>query len=343
MRSVWLSIVVGAFCAAALIAPAPVFAQPSDSSSVVKPEIISKELMDKVRRAAELSIASPELLITQHVDYFPMGLGVQAVLPMTTLIEWTGTNRGPTRLSVFESVEDLNLSTSPIERELEVKWDGHSLSWERNADLNPGQYLWRVAVHDGEGTVIASAEKKIVVDLPQQNPIEASSLIVGKSCEEQGPSVDGLRRRTKDNPSEYEQTHSQNDPLRAVDCRIKPDASDRFVSTDLLHAFVRIYPSEKFAKHGPESWSAKFILRSKNNPVETEREIPFRVDSASGYLAYVEIAMDTPGMNPGNYTLDVVMHGPGIREELDRSRSISIQPRAVQEKNTTETVRKAMN
>jgi hypothetical protein len=337
MRSVWLSIAVGAICVAVLSATAPVFGQSSDSSFEVRPEILSKALMEKVRRAADLRITSPELLISQHVDYFPMGWGVPAVLPMTTFVEWTGRDRGPAKLSVFESVEDLNLSAVVMERALEVRWDGHRLSWERNGDLDPGQYLWRVAVHDGEGAVIASSEKKIVVDPPQWNAIEASSLIVGKSCEEQGPSVDGLRRRTKDNPSGDEQTHLQIDPMRAVGCRIKPEASDRFVSTDRLHAFVRIYPSERFAKRRPESWTAKFILRSKTDPVATEKEIPFRIDSASGYLAYVEMTLDTPGMNPGNYTLDVVMRGPGIRKKLDRSRSISIQPPAIHETEAAET------
>lgn len=345
MRSVWLSIAVGAFCAVATCAPEPVFGQPqpSEPASDVRPEVISNALMEKIRRAAELRITRPELLITQHVDYFPHGSGAQPVLPMTTLIEWTGAGRGPVRLSAFESVEDLNLSTTVMERALEMKWDGHRLSWERNGALNPGLYLWRVTVHDGEGTVFASAEKKIVVDPPREGAIEASSLIVGKSCEEQGPSVNGLRQRTKDNPSNDEQTHSQTDPMRAVDCRIKSEASDRFVSTDRIHAFVRIYPSKKFAKHGPQSWTAKFILRSETDPVATEKELPFRADTASGYLAYVEMLLDTPGMNPGNYTLDVVMHGPGIRNELKRSRSISIEPRATRERETAGDARKATN
>ncbi len=73
------------------------------------------------------------------------------------------------------------------------------------------------------------------------------------------------------------------------------------------------------------SWTAKFTLRSKTNPVATEKETPFRVDSGSGYLAYVEMSLDTPGMDPGQYTLDVVTRGPGIRKELKESRSISIQ------------------
>lgn len=345
MRSVWLSIAVGAFCAVASSAPGPVFGQPqpSDSATDVRPQVISKALMEKITRAADLRIPSPELLITQHVDYFPRGSGVQPVLPMTTLIEWTGAGRGPVRLSAFESVEDLNLSTTVMERALEVKWDGHRVAWERNEALNPGQYLWRVAVHDGEGSVVASAEKKIVVDPPRQAAVEASNLVVGKSCEEQGPSVNGLRQRKKDNPNDDEQAHAQIDPMRAVDCRIKPEASDKFVSTDQLHAFVRIYPSEKFAKHRPESWTAKFTLRSKTDPIATKKEMPFRVDTGSGYVAYAEMSLDTPGMNPGNYTLDVVMHGPGIRTELNRSRSISIQPRAIRERETAEDVRKATN
>lgn len=345
MRSVWLSIAVGAFWAAVASSPGPVLGQPQpyDSAFGVMPEVISKALMEKIRRAAELRITSPELLITQHVDYFPHGSSGQPVLPMTTLIEWTGTGHGPVSLSAFESVEDLNLSTTVMERALEVKWDGHRLSWERNGGLNPGQYLWRVALYDAEGSVLASAEKKVVVDPPRQDAIEASSLILGKSCEEQGPSVNGLRQRAKYNASSDDQTHSQIDPMRAVDCRIKSEASDRFVSTDRLHAFVRIYPSEKFSKHRPESWTAKFILRSKTDPVATEKEMPFRVDTSSGYLAYVEMSLDTPGMNPGNYTLDVVMHGPGIRTELNRSRSISIEPRVAREKDATEDVRKATN
>jgi hypothetical protein len=308
----------------------------------VRPEVISDALMEKIRRAAELRITSPELVITQHVDYFPQGAGFEPVIPMISLIEWTGAGRGPERLFVFESVEDLNNTTAVMERALKVKWDGHRLSWERNGDLDPGQYLWKLAVHDDDGTVLASAEKKIVVAQPQQADIEASSLIVGKSCEEQGPSVDGQRRRTKDNPSE-EQTNSQMDPMRAVGCRIKPEASDRFVSTDRLHAFVRIYPSGKFNRHGPESWTAKFVLRSKNDPVSIKKETPFRVDSSSGYLAYIEMSLDTPGMNPGDYTLEVAMRGPGIHKELNRSRSISIQPRVVLEKDAGGDVRKATN
>ncbi|WP_158942047.1 hypothetical protein [Granulicella sp. S190] len=287
-------------------------------------ETLSKALVDKVRKATERRITSPDFRITQHVDYFPVRSGLKPVLPMTSLIEWTGPGRGPDKLFTVESVDDLTLSTPVMERAVQARWDGHRLSWERDGHLNPGQYLWRISVHDGNGRVFASAEEKIAVDIPRQTAIEYSSLIIGKSCREQPASVDGLRRRHTDT-SDDTQLHPTVDPMRAIDCRIKPEASDRFASTDRLHAFVRIYPSEKLDKHGPDSWTAKFILRSNVSPITAEKETSFRVDSGSGYLAYVEMSLDTPGMDPGMYTLDVVMHGPGIRRELKVSRAISIQ------------------
>jgi hypothetical protein len=46
-------------------------------------------------------------------------------------------------------------------------------------------------------------------------------------------------------------------------------------------------------------------------------------------------------MPPGQYTLDVVMRGPGIRKELKESSSISIQPSvAPQEKSAAAEIRK---
>jgi hypothetical protein len=243
---------------------------------------------------------------------------------------------------VVESVDDLSLSTSVMERAIQVRWDGHRLAWERDGRLHPGQYLWRIAIHDGSGKVFASAAQKIVVEVPQRAAlIEVSSVVMGKSCEEQVGSVNGLRRRTTVDRDDDEILHSLIDPMRAVDCRIEPEASDRFAPSDRLHAFVRIYPNGKLEKRGAASWTAKFTLRSKDNPIATEKETAFRVDSASGYLAYVEMSLDTPGMPPGQYTLDVVMRGPGIRKELKESSSISIQPSvAPQEKSAAAEIRK---
>jgi hypothetical protein len=299
---------------------------PVETSFEASREAASKVLVDKVIKATLRPVSSPAFRITQHVDYFPLRSGLEPLLPMSALVEWTGAGGGPARLFVVESVDDLNLSIPVMERAVQVRWDGHRVTWERDGSLHPGQYLWRIAVHDGEGNVFASAEQKITVSLPRETRVEVSSLIAGKSCRGQVGSVNGLRRRTTDNRDDV-QPLSQIDPMLAVDCRIKPEASDRFAPTDRLHAFVRIYPSGKIDKHKPESWTATFILRSKTNPVATEKETPFRVDSGSGYLAYVEMALDTPGMEPGQYTLDVIVRGPGIRKELDESRSISIQPR----------------
>jgi hypothetical protein len=316
---------------------------PVGTSSEANREAVSKVLVDKVRKATLKPVSSTEFRITQHVDYFPLHSGLEPLLPISALVEWTGAGRGPARLSVVESVDDLNLSTPLMERAVQVRWDGHRVSWERDGSLHPGQYLWRIAVHDGNGTVFASAERKITVSLPRETSIEVSSLVVGKSCREQPGAVDGLRRRTTDNHDDV-QPLSQIDPMRAVDCRIKPEPSERFASTDRLHAFVRIYPSAKIDKHKPESWTAKFTLWSKTNPVATEKETPFRVDSGSGYLAYVEMSLDTPGMDPGQYTLDVVTRGPGIRKELKESRSISIQqPVSNHETEAAGDVHKATN
>ncbi|WP_353064609.1 hypothetical protein RBB77_02435 [Tunturibacter psychrotolerans] len=315
---------------------------PVGTTSEANREAVSKVLVDKVRKATIKPVSSTDFRITQHVDYFPLRSGLEPLLPMSALVEWTGVGRGPARLSVVESVDDVNLSTPLMERAAQVRWDGHHVSWERDGNLHPGQYLWRIAVHDGNGTVFASAEQKINVSLPRETSVEVSSLVIGKSCREQVGSVDGLRRRTTDNHDDVPPV-SQIDPMRAVDCRIKPEASDRFASTDRLHAFVRIYPSEKIDKHKPESWTAKFTLRSRTNPVATEKETPFRVDSGSGYLAYIEMSLDTPGMDPGQYTLDVVTRGPGIRKELKESRSISIQQPVSNHETDAEGARKATN
>jgi hypothetical protein len=234
------------------IQPAVLEVASGDTIPEANREMASKDLMDKVRRATEQSVSSPEFRISQHVDYFPMRYGLEPVLPMSSLIERTGPGRGPERLSVVESVDDLNLSTSRMERAVQLKWDGHRLAWERDGRLDPGQYRWRIAIHDGNGKVFASASQKIAVEMPQQKLIEVSSIVLGKSCEEEAGSVNGLRRRTTVDRDNDEILHSEIDPMRAVDCRIKPEASDRFAPSDRLHAFVRIYPNEK-RRVGPQS------------------------------------------------------------------------------------------
>jgi hypothetical protein len=46
-------------------------------------------------------------------------------------------------------------------------------------------------------------------------------------------------------------------------------------------------------------------------PLYHEREIPFTLDSGSGYLASVQIPLNAAEITPGPHTLEVKMQGPG--------------------------------
>ena len=310
---------------------------PIGTTSDAEREITRKQVAELVKRAAKLKISSPDFRITQHADYFPLHEGLQPVLPMSGLIEWTGPGRGPSQLSIIEQVEDETISTIVLEREVHTRWDGRSLSWERDGRLHPGHYIWRIVLHDGNGKILASSEEKVEVAFPGPASVETSSLILGKSCRDEDQSSGGLQQRAEvglkrrppagsENP---EHLHLQIDPMRAADCRLKPESTGNFASTDMLHAFVRIYPTERLEKHRPESWTAKFKLRSQSGSIETEKEIPFTIDSGSGYLASIELPLDTPEISSGPHTLDVEMYGPGIRHDIKASRSISILPTTI--------------
>ncbi len=273
-------------------------------------------------KAASKPIASPEFRITQRADYFPLRDGLEPVLPMSALVEWAGHGRGPVLISIAERVEDPNLAHVILERELRVHWDGRGLSWERDGELSPGHYLWSIAVHDGQGNIYAFSQKKLDVVFPRPGSMGVSSLILGKSCRNDAQQTSGLQHRppagAKDRP------HMTIDPMRAGDCRIQPDTLGAFTSTDTIHAFVRIYPSEKLDKGKPENWTAKFVLRSKSGSVEKETQIPFTLDSGSGYLASIQMPLNSPDIVPGPHTLDVEMRGPGIHKDLKQSRNLSI-------------------
>jgi hypothetical protein len=274
-------------------------------------------------KAAAKPVTSSEFRLTQRVDYFPLREGLEPVLPMSAIVEWTGHGRGPTLISVAERVEDPNLAHVILERELHVHWDGRSLAWERDGQLIPGHYLWSIAVHDSQGNIYAFSQKKIEVVFPRSGAMGVSSLILGKSCRDDSPLSGGLQHRPPRGAPQ--QPHLAVDPMRAGDCRIKPDTLGAFAPTDTMHAFVRIYPPEKFDKGKPESWTAKFTLRSPSGSIETEREIPFTLDSGSGYLASVQMPLSSTAITPGPHTLDVVMHGPGIHGNLKQSRPMTIE------------------
>jgi len=284
---------------------------------------ITKEIAARVKREAKHPVASPVFAIIQHVDSFPLRSGLEPLLPMTCEVEWTGQGRGPGQLSIAETVEDTNLATTILDRDVLVNWNGHSLSWERDGRLRPGRYVWRVAIHDDEGKVLAAAERRVEIPFPRGAAVEASSLVVGKACRGDAAAA-GLRKRSDAAPAEKEGEHLMFDPLRAADCRVKPEPDDRFSAGDMLHAFVRIYPAGKLEKRTAESWTASFVLRSAAGAVETEKEIPFTLDGGSGYLAYVEVPLSSVAIRPGAHTLDVSMKGPGIHGSLKDSREIEI-------------------
>jgi len=185
--------------------------------------------------------------------------------------------------------------------------------------LRSGNYVWRVAVHDDHGKILASTEEKVGVGFPQDPSVAVSSLVLGKSCEASHPQNNA---RPPANPRQ--RLRLDIDPMRAADCRVIPEPTEDFAPTDTLHAFVRIYPAERFDKHAAAQWTATFVLRSQSGSVEATKELPFIVDSGSGYLAVFEIPLNTSGISPGAHTLDVEMRGPGIHGDQKKSRTISI-------------------
>ncbi|HTW47317.1 MAG TPA: hypothetical protein VMD92_05170 [Acidobacteriaceae bacterium] len=294
---------------------------PVGVSSDIERSMDQTRITALLKKAASTPIASPLFRITQHVDYFPLRDGLEPVLPMSAVAEWIGHGRGPMIISIAERVEDVALAHAILERELRVHWDGRSLSWERDGQLSPGHYLWSIAVHDGQGNIYAFSQKKIDIGFPRPG-IAVSSLILGKACRADAQPTSGLQRRPP--PGTPEQPHFQIDPMQAGDCRVRPDTLGSFYSTDTMHAFVRLYPTEKLDKGKPESWTAKFVLRSSSGVVEMEREIPFTLDSGSGYLASVQMPLNAPDISPGPHTVDVEMRGPGLRSGLRESRPVSI-------------------
>jgi hypothetical protein len=297
----------------------PVALAPSPSQKA-----ISRELMAAMWKAAEHPVASPEFQITQHVDYFPLRDGLQPVLPMSALVQWTGTGAAPHSLSVAEYVQNVTLANSVLEREVEAQWTGAGLSWERDGHLYPGQYLWRVVLHDDTGKVFASADQKILVGTPPNLSLAVSSIVLGKSCRAEDPST--LRKRAELTPADRDKTQFLVDPMRAADCRLKPEPAARFSPADSLHAFLRIYPAGKLAKRPPEDWEASFSLRSSSGLIEFRQDLPFTIDSGSGFLANLKLPLASPAIQPGPHMLQVDITGPGLRKPLIVSQKLSIAP-----------------
>lgn len=286
-------------------------------------KVLSKEVLARVRLEAKKPLASPDFRITQHVDYFPVRSGLMPVLPMSALVEWTGTGPAPRELSVAESVEDELMASSVLDREVQAGWNGRFLTWERDGHLHPGHYVWRVAIHDDQGKVYAAVEHKVNIENPRGAAIMASSLIIGSSCWKTAEPGE-MRERSALSDPDAERVHFNIDPMKAGSCRVRPVSPDRLSSIDTLRTFVRLYPAQKLRKNAPESWAATFVLLSDQGAIEARQETKLVADGGSGYLGFVEIRLNEAGIQPGPHTLNVELRGPGIHGELKESRKIVI-------------------
>ncbi len=287
-------------------------------------KVLSKEVLARVKLEAKKPVASSDFRITQRVDYFPIRGGLTPMLPMSALVEWTGKGPAPRELSVAESVEDVTLATSALDREVQAGWNGRFVTWERDGHLHPGHYVWRVAIHDDQGKVYAAVEQKVNIESPRGAAIMASSLVVGNSCWKSASPAGGMRQRSEVTGKDEGQVHFAIDPMKAGDCRVRPVSPERLSSADLMRTFVRLYPAEKLRKNAPESWAAAFVLRSETGAVEARSETKFAADGGSGYLGFAEIPLSGDGVLPGPHTLEVEIRGPGIHGGLKESRHIDI-------------------
>ncbi len=160
-------------------------------------KVLSKEVLARVKLEAKKPVPSPDFRITQHVDYFPIRGGLTPMLPMSALVEWIGKGPAPRELSVAESVEDVTLATSALDREVQAGWNGRFVTWERDGHLHPGHYVWRVAIHDDQGKVYSAVEQKVNIENPRGAAIMASSLIIGNSCWKSVSAAGGMRQRSR--------------------------------------------------------------------------------------------------------------------------------------------------
>lgn len=289
-------------------------------------KVLSKEVLARVKLEAKTPVPSTDFRISQHVDYFPVRGGLTPVLPMSALVEWTGKGPAPRELSVAESVEDVTMSTSVLDREVQAGWNGRFVTWERDGHLHPGHYVWKVAIHDEQGKVYAAVQQKVNIENPHEAAVMASSLIVGNSCWAT-TAASSMRERSSLSAADAEQVHFTIDPMKVGECRVRPVSPDRLSAADTLRTFVRLYPAEKLRKkNAPDSWTAAFALRSEAGALEAQKETKFAADGGSGYLGSVEMPLGAAGITPGPHTLEVEVRGPGIHGEVKESRKLTIAP-----------------
>lgn len=270
-------------------------------------------------------VLSPDIRISQRVDYFPVRRGrlLAPVLPMTSVVEWMGQGPRPQEISVAESFIDQDLSEPLLERDINAGWQARTLRWSRNGELHPGKYLWLIAVHDANGKILSSARYAFTVANFNDERITFSSLVTG-TCRGV-PSDSGLQRRPGSGSNAQPGVHLPFDPLVIDDCHLIPQATDTFAKTDTLRALVRIYPDGKLEKERPEVWNARFSLRSTTGTVEATSEMPFAINKGTGISADASIALNNPTITSGQHTLELEIRGPGIKKVEKQSHRVIVE------------------
>jgi hypothetical protein len=272
-----------------------------------------KPISPAIIRSLAKPVASPALTIHQRVDYFPIRKGLAAILPMTCTIEWTANTPPPASLDVIESIEHAETGVPVLNRRLNVKWNGRAFSWERDGQLMPGTYIWRVAAGDPDGQTIASAVFHTRLNPPSSEVINLSTMVAGKSCRNQhqvAPDpgqpesiAEPLLKRRSSVRAAGSAPPPAFDPMFENGCRIEPEPTTHYSAADTLRSFVRIYIDEGIDKGKLQAWSAKFVLHSADGKVETEFAAPLVADSQPGYLAALELPLVADGVAAGAHTL----------------------------------------
>lgn len=297
--------------------------------------VVSADLNDEQRHLAESAhallasmakpVVSADFDIRQRVDYFPVRAGMESVLPMSCLITWKGKGEHPGEIVIAESVVDQDLNVPLLERKMDSTWSARSVFWERDGQLRPGRYVWRVAVGDQQGRILASAQRNVTIEFPRNPAVAVSSLVIGKACKSH-VSANGLRQRPAKGSPDQTATQLTVDPLQLGNCRFLPEPGVQFQQGETLRALLRIYPIAKLEKNRPETWSARFTILSATGSPEGEQQIAFAADSGSGLVASAAWQLTQPGMTTGSHTVRVEIAGPGIKKPLSQAEAFSIEP-----------------
>ncbi len=187
----------------------------------------SRETAHALLASIEKPVVSADFDIRQRVDYFPVKAGMEDVLPMSCVIAWKGRGDHPGEIVIAESVVDQDLNVPLLERTMDSAWTARGVFWERDGQLRPGHYVWRVAVGDQRGHILASAQRNATVAFPRDPAVAVSSLVLGKACKPH-ISANGLRKRPLQGASDPAAILLTVDPMQLGDCRFSPEPDVRF-------------------------------------------------------------------------------------------------------------------